>query len=94
MTKLEAEIITALADNRLRLTDAAKVLFMHRTTVLYHVKKIRAATGENPLDFHGMCELFPKAKKILTGETAVAEGTWDALIKIGRQAHTMEENND
>lgn len=68
MTKLEAEIIIALADNHLHTTGAARTLFMHRTTVNYHVQKIHKRTGKNPLDFFDMCELLPVAQKILNKE--------------------------
>lgn len=65
MTKQQAEIIVALADNRLNISRAARVLFMHRTTVCYHIQRICDATGKNPVDFYDMCELLPVARQTL-----------------------------
>lgn len=87
MTKLQAEIIVALADNQLKITEAAKKLFMHRTTVGYHVRKIQKATGKNPLDFYDMCDLFPTAIQVANGETVITEQTRNALLAIGRMTH-------
>lgn len=87
MTKLQAEIIVALADNQLKVTEAAKKLFMHRTTVNYHIRKIYASTGKNPLDFYDLCELFPTAQRVINGETIITEQARNALLAIGRQAH-------
>jgi sugar diacid utilization regulator len=87
VTKLEAEIIVALAENQLRTTNASRKLYMHRTTVLYHVKEIQKATGKNPLDFYGMCELLPKARQIITGEVSVTDQTRYALLSVGRKSH-------
>lgn len=87
MTKLEAEIIIALANNNLKLTDAAKSLFMHRTTVLYHVNKIRVNTRKNPANFFDMCELLPTAWRVHNDEAIISEQTMNALAEIGRIAH-------
>lgn len=65
MTKLEAEIIVGLADNRLSLTQTGQKLYMHRNSIAYHVRKIYLTTGKNPLDFHDMCALLPVARSIL-----------------------------
>lgn len=87
MTNLQAEIIVALADNQLKITEAAKKLFMHRTTVNYHIRKIHRTTGKNPLDFYDMCELILTAQKVINGEVIITEQTRNALLAIGRQAH-------
>ena len=87
MTKLQAEIVVALADNQLKVTGASKKLFMHRTTVNYHIRQIKRSTGKNPLDFYDMCELILAAEKVLNGEVIITEQTRNALLTIGRKAH-------
>lgn len=61
MNELEKRVIIALADNRLNITDAAMCLNRYRTTVIYHVEKIKRKTGLDPLDFHDMCQLYRMA---------------------------------
>lgn len=68
MKMLEARIIIKLAENGLRITPVAKQLFMSRSSVTYHIKKIHATTGRNPLDFYGMCKLLPVATAIVSKE--------------------------
>lgn len=87
MTKLQAEIIVALAENQLSPTDASKKLFMHRTTVNYHIRKIHKITGKNPLDFYDMCELLPLARRVVNGEVILTEQTRNALLEICRKTH-------
>lgn len=87
MTQLQAEIIVALAENQLSVTEAAKKLFMHRTTLNYHIRKIRNDTGKNPLDFYDMCNLFLVAQRCFSGEVSITEQTRNALLAIGRQTH-------
>ena len=88
MTKLEAEIIIGLADNQMSVSKTAKKIYMHRTTLNYHIKKIRESTGKNPLDFHDLCDLLAKARY-------KTNGTLNALHEMGRKAHPNDkENND
>lgn len=61
MNKIEREVIIALADNRLNLTDAAAALYKNRNTLIFHVKKIQEKTGLYARDFHDMCKLYEMA---------------------------------
>ena len=63
MNELECEVIIALADNRMNLTDAAKVMHKHRNSLIYHIKKIERKTGYDARDFHDLCHLYAMAKK-------------------------------
>jgi DNA-binding PucR family transcriptional regulator len=38
-------------------------MFMHRNTVVYHIKKKRQETGLDPLDFYDMCVLIRRANE-------------------------------
>lgn len=87
MTELQAEILVALAKNQLSVSETARKLYMHRTTVNYHIRQIRKLTGKNPLDFYDMCELLPQARKILYHETELTDQTRNALVEIGRKSH-------
>jgi DNA-binding PucR family transcriptional regulator len=85
VTKLQAEIIVALADNQMNVSEAAREIFMHRNTVKYHIRKIYKLTGKDPLDFYDMCELLPVAQQMLNG---ISERTRNALYAIGRMTHS------
>lgn len=76
MTKLQAEIIVGLADNQLSIARASEKLYMHRNSITYHIRRIYKDTGKNPLDFHDMCWLLPKARAIL--------GKYGTFVNDGR----------
>lgn len=65
MTVEQAEVIQALADNGLRSTRAAKVMYRHRNTIVFHIDNIRKQTGLDPLDFYDMQKLLPMAQRVL-----------------------------
>ncbi len=87
MTKLQAEIIVALAENQLSISETARKIYLHRNTVTYHVRKVMEQTNKNPLDFYDMCDLLPVAQKILCGKVYVTDQTQHALLEIGRKSH-------
>lgn len=58
VTQIEREIIRMLAECSLNMEWTARRMQLHRNTVAYHVKKIEASTGYNPLDFYGMQQLL------------------------------------
>lgn len=73
MTKYEAEIIVAIANYDMNVSKASTKLYMHRNTVVYHLKKIRQSTGLNPQRFHDLTKLLLVARKILNMETTECE---------------------
>lgn len=85
MTKLDAKIIILLSKNSLNVSPTARELFMHRNTIMYHIRKIWMETGKNPLDFYDLCWLLPKARATLAWEPD--EQTVKALEAIGRMTH-------
>ena len=87
MTKLDAEIIVQLAENKLNTTQVARNLYLARNTVVYHIARIKDKTKKDPLDFYDMCVLLPLARKTLYGELGLSEETRNALEQIGRIAH-------
>lgn len=67
MTKQQAKIIIALANNRLTTREAARSLNYHHNTIYYHRVKIRKSTGLDPCDFFDMQKLLPMAEEVLAG---------------------------
>ena len=63
--KLAAKIIVALAGNDMKASAAAREIYVHKNTLLYHTKKMAANTGLDPLKFYDLCELLPVARQIL-----------------------------
>jgi carbohydrate diacid regulator len=63
MDERDALIVIALADHRMNIAEAARVLYMHRNTVVYHIQKIRQNTGLDPLNFYDLYELVKMARK-------------------------------
>ena len=65
MTKIEAEVLVNLAENKLNTAKTAKKMKCHKNTVLYHINKIKQETGTNPKSFIELCKLLPMAEEIL-----------------------------
>lgn len=61
MNELEREVVIALANNRMNLTDAALQMHKHRNSLIYHINKIRRKTGLYARDFHDLCKLYAMA---------------------------------
>ena len=57
MNERQCEIVLALAECDMTVTEVAKKLFMHRNTVVYHIERIHAKTGKNPLKFYDLADL-------------------------------------
>lgn len=85
MTQLEAKIIMLLAEHNLDVSPIARILYMHRNSVMYHIRMIRKKTGKNPQDFYDICELLPEARFVLNMGTD--ERTVRALEALGRRVH-------
>lgn len=65
MTKQEAKVILALANNGLSGRAAARSLNYHHNTIYYHKTNIRKEYGLDPYDFYDMQKLLPIAKEVL-----------------------------
>ena len=63
MDELDARIILALADNGMVVSEAAKVVFMHRNGVVHRIEKIHQITGLDPTDFWDLCKLVQMVKE-------------------------------
>lgn len=63
MDERAAEIILALADHNMNITKVARVGYMHRNTVLYHIGKIKRITGLDPTNFYDLHKLVDMVRK-------------------------------
>lgn len=58
----DLEIIRALADCNLRVSEVARRSYQHRSNVIYHVKRIKRITGLDPLKFYDLIKLLDIVK--------------------------------
>ena len=65
MTQQEAKVIIALAANGLKIEPATRMLYMHRSTLCRHIRRIKQRTALDPQNFYDMEWLVPKAKATL-----------------------------
>lgn len=56
------DLLNALADANLSVSEAARTLFMHRNTVVYHIEKMRKE-GHDPLNFYQLAEMLGYVKQ-------------------------------
>ena len=62
ITSIRREIILALADCSMRASAAAKKLYIDHTTVIYHIRAIKAITGKDPRNFYDLFDLVQMVK--------------------------------
>ena len=63
MNWMDKKVILTLADCNMNITQASEKLYMHRNSVVYHIKRIKKQTGLNPLNFYDLCKLVNMAKE-------------------------------
>ena len=68
MTKKQAKIILAFAENSMKIRPAAKQLYMSDCNVSYHLKQVWLQTGRDPMKFFDLCYLVGVALQILDGD--------------------------
>lgn len=66
LTPVRCKIILALAGNSMRVNRAAQAIYMDHSTVLYHLKLIKAITGKNPMNFYDLIDLVRMVREVLT----------------------------
>lgn len=66
MTPARCKIVLALADNSMRVSRAAQAIEMNHSTLLYHLKWIKAITGKDPMNFYDLIDLVRMAREVLT----------------------------
>jgi sugar diacid utilization regulator len=66
LTPVRCRIILALAGNSMRVNRAAQAIEMDHSTILYHLKWIKAITGKDPMNFYDLIDLVRMAREMLT----------------------------
>ena len=69
MTKQQAEIILAYAENDMKIRPTSEKIYMCEANVHYHLRKIEEKTGWNPKKFYDLCYLVGVAAQRLGGKT-------------------------
>ena len=67
MTKQQAKIILAFAENDMEIRATAKQLYMSDGTVAYYLTRIREQMGWNPRKFYDLCYLVGVAAQRMGG---------------------------
>lgn len=62
LSENRCDIIIALADYNMNVSEVSKKLYMHRNTVAYNIQRIQEITGKNPLNFYDLCDLVQIVK--------------------------------
>ena len=68
MTKRQAELILAFAENDMKVGKTGKQLFMTDGTVIYNLNKIRRQMKWNPRKFYDLCYLVGIAMQRMGGK--------------------------
>jgi len=71
LTETEVEVVMALARHGLSAGRAAKAIFRHRNTVMWHSEQVRVRLGLDPLDFYDMIKLEKMAKEAMEHDDSV-----------------------
>ena len=66
LTEMDKKAVLSYAENSMRMSRAAKALFMVHSAVYYHIISIKAKTGLDPRNFYDLSKLINLIQK---GET-------------------------
>lgn len=97
LTPVRRDIILALAENQMRITQTARKLFLDRNTVVYHIQLIKSITGKDPMNFYDLYQLVQIVKgekanqNFMTEATAFLEDFWKRVYagEIVKGAHDV-----
>ena len=62
-TPVRIEIIEAMAEQSLNISDVARAVYLDRNTVRYHLSIIEVMTGIDPKSFYGLEKLLTMVRK-------------------------------
>lgn len=68
MTKKQAKIILAFAENDMKIKPTCEQLYMSDTAVIYNLNRIRMQMGWNPRKFYDLCYLVGIAAQRFGGK--------------------------
>ena len=58
LTEYECRLLRAIADENMNITRAAKRVYVHRNSAVYHMDKIMDKTGLDPRRFRDLVRLL------------------------------------
>lgn len=64
MSDKDIEVIRAMAEHDINVSEASRALYMHRNTVIYHLGRIKRETGFDPQKFCDLVELMGMADRM------------------------------
>lgn len=63
MTDRMKEVVLAIADANMNVSEAGRMLYLHRNTILYYCDEIVKRTGLDPRCFYDLEKLVWRVKK-------------------------------
>lgn len=64
MNEKDVEVIHAMAECDMNVSEVSRTLFMHRNTVIYNLGRIKTKTGLDPQKFCDLVELMSMADRM------------------------------
>lgn len=58
LTEVDIECVRTLAECDMSIAETARRMYMARTTIVYHLKKVKKYTGLNPMKFRDLVRLM------------------------------------
>lgn len=63
LTDADKQSVIALANSNMNVSQAARSVFMARTTFAYHIEKVKRVSGLDPLVFYDLVKLVDRFRK-------------------------------
>lgn len=93
LTQQECELLQIVAENDLNITAAAEAAFLHRNTVVYHLKSIENKTGLNPRNFFDLAKLLGEDVETHIPYRERQTVCQSAIVKYGAE-HQLNKFNE
>ena len=65
---MDYRIIREMANNGMKIPEVARCVYLGRTTIYYHIEKIKQITGLDPMNFWDLHKLVKKFEGIKDDE--------------------------
>lgn len=62
LSELHRNVIFAMSNANMNISEAAKLMYMHRNSIVYNIEMITKRTGKNPINFYDLIQLVELAK--------------------------------
>jgi carbohydrate diacid regulator len=61
LTETDIKLLIEFANNNMNVSQTSKHEYLHRNTIVYHLKKVKRMTGLNPFNFYELIQLMELA---------------------------------